>query len=528
MKNYKILLLICSLVVLASCKKTFTERGTLDGATLTNYYNTAEEVRSGTSTLYGLPWAGYENRAMDGIGDVMGGTEISGGSDDPPFSNFTMTATSVRIADAWKSLYKLNGWTGALIKALEDKKNAGASASYIDPALGECHFIKGTAYFYIARVWGAAPIVNDPGAIALSGDLNIPRYFEKDVLRYALEELKLAEANLPETDPQPGRLTKYSAKGMMAKLYLYRKDYDSAKIKAGEVIAYANSTGKIGLYPDYAAMFNTSSTNNHIESLFSTQHPATSNPWGSGNQLQPDRGPSNLQTSESAMWELYRPSLWILSRYEGGDLRRKGSVMEHGWSKLEWKPKNANANYNAFMANGYKYDTLQPVGDGGQKNDVRSNIAKYVVGPGAAFGGEQVLGMNTGKNTSHLRYADILLIYAEAVLGTSASTSDATALAAFNKVRNRAGLPSKTTITSDDIFNERIVEFAFEGDAWFDIKRQGFTKAKAIIASQNRGWIGNPVYVTSNFTEANMYLPIPVSEVIQDPELAKPPVAYYK
>lgn len=526
MKSIKILMIAAGAVtLLASCKKTFTERGTLDGATLTNFYNNAEEVRSGTSTLYGLPWSGYENRAMDGIGDVMGGTEISGGGDDPPFSNFTFTSNSVRVADAWKSLYKLNGWAGALIKAFEDKKAAGGSASYLDPGLGECFFIKGTAFFYIARAWGAAPIINDPGAIALSGNLNIPRYYEKDVLRFALEQLKKAEAMLPETDV-PGRLTKYSAKAMMAKLYLYRKDYDSAKTKAGEVIAYANSSGKIALYPDYAAMFNTSATNNNIESLFSTQHPVTSNPWGSGNQLQCDRGPSNLQTAEANMWELYRPSMWILSQYESGDLRRGGSVMEHGWSKAAWKPKNANAAYNSFMANGYKYDTIQPVADGGQKNDVRANIAKYVVGPGSGFGGEPVLGMNTGKNTSHLRYADVLLIYAEATLGTAASTADAQALSAFNKVRARAGLPAKTSITADDIFKERIVEFAFEGDAWYDIKRQGHTKAKAIVASQNRGWIGNPVYVT-NLTEANMYLPIPIGEVIQDPELAKAPVAYY-
>lgn len=527
MKKNKFIYLAGALILLASCKKSFTERGTLDGATLTNFYNNAEEVRSGTSTLYGLPWAGYENRAMDGIGDVMAGTEISGGSDDPPFSNFTMTSTSVRIADAWKSLYKINGWAGALIKAFEDKKAAGGSASYLDPALGECHFIKGTAFFYIGRAWGAAPIIEDPGAIALSGNLNIPRYYEKDVIRYALEELKKAEATLPETDPQPGRLTKYSAKAMMAKLYLYRKDYDSAKMKAGEVIAYANSTGKIGLMADYASMFNTSATNNHIEALFSTQHPNTGNPWGSGNQLQPDRGPGNLQTSEASMWELYRPSLWILSQYESGDLRRKGSVMEHGWNKAEWKPKNANTVYNSFMSNGYKYDTLQALGDGGQKNDVRANIAKYVVGPGASFGGEPVIGMNTGKNTSHLRYADVLLIYAEAVLAGGASTSDAAALAAFNKVRTRAGLPSKSSITADDIFHERIVEFAFEGDAWFDIKRQGYTKAKAIIATQNRGWIGNPVNAANNFTQDNLYLPIPIGEVIQDPELAKPPVAYY-
>ena len=513
-------LLLLPVLALYSCKKDFLDKPALDSTTLDNYYNTAEEARGLTSTLYGLPWSGYENRAMDAIGDVMAGNEYTGGGDDPPFINFSFASTSVRIADAWKVFYKIGGWTSEYMNALELKKSKGGDASFLDPAIAECHFFKGTVYFYIARIWGDAPIVNNPGGTILSGDFNIPRYYKADVLRFALEELKKAEAGLPETDI-PGRVTKYSAKGMMAKLYLYRKDYDSAKTKALEVM----NSGKYNLFADYGAMFNSSANNNNIESLFSIQHQLTGNPWGSGNQKNPDRGPGNLQTSEASMWELYTPSRDIIAAYESGDLRRKGSMMEHGWSNPSWKPKNSNATYNAFMANGYKYDTLQPVGDGGQKNQVRANIAKYVVGPGSAFGGEAVLGMNTGINTMMLRYADVLLIYAEAVLGTSPSTTDASALAAFNKVRQRAGLIQKTSLTLDDIMKERRIEFAFEGDYWFDIQRQGFAKAKQIIEAQNRGTFDFPQYVT--FTQNYMHLPIPAGEVLQDPALAQPPVAYY-
>ena len=510
-----------AVLVMAACKKSFTEKPSLDATTLANYYNTADDVRGLTSTLYGLPWAGYENRAMDAIGDVMAGNEYTGGNDDPPFLNFSFASTSVRIADAWKVFYKIGGWTSEYMKALEQKKSMGGNATFIDPGIAECHFFRGAVYFYIGRAWGDAPIITDPGKTALSGNFNIPRYYQKDVLRFALEELKLAEAGLPATDPQPGRLTKYSAKGMMAKLYLYLKDYDNAKAKALEVM----NSNQYELVADYAGMFNSSSFNNNKESLFSVQHQLTGNPWGSGSQKNPDRGPSNMQTDEASMWELYIPSVDMLNAYEFGDLRRKGSVMEQGWSKPDWKPKNANANYNTFMANGYKYDTIQKVGDGGTKNSTRSNIAKYVVGPGKTYGGETVLGMNTGINTIMLRYADILLIYAEAVLGTNGSTTEATALAAFNKVRARAGLVAKTSITKDDILHERRVEFAFEGDYWFDIQRQGFAKAKQIIEAQNRGTADAASKVT--FTEKYMFLPVPAGEILQDPELAKDPVSYY-
>jgi starch-binding outer membrane protein, SusD/RagB family len=524
---------VFTFISLASCKKAFLDnRGAQDGTTLANYYNTADEVRTLTSTLYsGLPWTGYEERAMPAIGDVMAGNELAGGGDDPPFINFSIASTSTRLSASWSSLYKVNGWAASYMKALEFKKSTGGDASFIDPAIAECHFFIGTCYFYLARAWGAVPIVTDPGTVALEGTASsIPRYLQSDVLRFASEQLSAAENGLPETDV-PGRLTKYSAKGMLAKLYLYRATalnapayYDSARVKAQEVI----SSGKYGLFPDYAGLFNSSANNNNIESLFAIQHALSgSSPWGGPSLLQPDYGPSNMSTSEANMWELYVPSLDLLQAYESGDLRRDGSIMEQGWTHPSWKPQiSGNAAYNTFMANGYVYDTIQPTSSGGQKNGVRANIAKYVVGPGKTYGGEAVLGMQTSLNTMFLRYADVLLIYAEAVLGTNASTSDASALAAFNAVRNRASLASKSTITKDDIFHERRVEFAFEGDYWFDIQRQGFAKASTIIAAQDRGFMGNPLHITT-FTTSMMYLPIPAGEIVSDPALSNDPVPYY-
>ena len=534
MKNRFIYIILILVATLASCDKSFIERPSLSGATVSNYYNNADEVRAATSTIYsGLAWSGFEERAMDAICDVMAGNELSGGTDDPPFQQFTVAGTAVRLSDCWKAFYKVNGWTSALISTLEQKKADGGDASYLDPAIAECHYLRGTVYFYIGRVWGDAPIITNPGDIALSGNFQIPRYYQADVLKFALEELKLAEAGLPESDV-PGRVTTWAAKAMMAKLYLYNKDYANAKAKAWEVI----QSGYYDLMTDYGSMFNTSANNNNIEAIFSIQHQCTMNPWGSGNQMNPDRGPSNLQTNEASMWDLYRPSLDMIAEYESGDLRRAGSMMEHGWSHPAWKPKKLpqddgsfkpdDAAYNTFMATGYKYDTVQNAAQGGYLNGPRANIAKYVVGPGSTYGGETVVGMNTGINFMVQRYADVLLIYAEATLGSAASTTDATALTQFNKVRNRAGLPSLTSLTLDDIMHERRVEFAFEGDYWFDIQRQGFTKAKAIIEAQNRATTKGaaPVYVT-NFTAAKMYLPIPASEILQDPLLSEEPVHYY-
>jgi hypothetical protein len=533
MKNRYIYIVLILAATLASCSESFIERPSLSGATVSNYYNTADEVRAATSTIYsGLAWSGYEERALDCIGEILAGNEHTWNGDDTPFQEVTVSATSVRLSDSWKAFYKVNGWTSSLMATLEQKKADGGDASILDPAIAECHFLRGTVYFYIARIFGHAPIVTDPGAIALTGDFNIPRYYQEDVLRFALEELQLAEEGLPETDV-PGRVTKYSAKGMMAKLYLYQKDYENAKAKALEVI----QSEQYDLFPDYRAMFSSSENNNNIESLFAIQHQCTMNPWGSGNQMNPDRGPSVLQTDEANMWELYRPSVDIINAYEPNDKRRAGSMMEHGWTMPDWKPQKLpqsdgsyttdDAAYNEFMKNGFRYDTVQPANQGGYLNATRATIAKYVVGPGSGYGGEPVIGMNSGINFMMLRFADILLIYAEATLGNSPSTTDASALQAFNRVRIRAGLPTKDELTIEDIMQERRVEFAFEGDYWFDITRQGYAKAKEIIEAQNRGTIpNNPRYI-ANFTEDDMFLPIPASEVLQDPKLDAEPEHYY-
>lgn len=507
-----------------SCSKDFTERSSLTSTTVDNSYNTSDEVRATTSTLYsGLPWAGFMSRGLDDIGDVMSGNAHSyeGNGDYRAFVVFSQSAATPLVSYCWTSFYKVGGWAASYLKAFELKKTLGGKAEILDPAIAECQFMLGVTYFYIVRAFGAAPIIDDPGKIAKEGNYNIPRYLKGDVLRYAIEQMEKAEAGLPESDV-PGRVTKYSAKAYLAKMYLYNKDYTKAAEKALEVI----NSGKYSLVSseNYAKMFNSSSMNNNIESIFAIQYQLTQNPWGAGNQLQCDRGPSNLNTSESSMWELFRPSLDFTAAFEPGDIRRPATVMEHGWTMPSWKPQTADPAYNAFMANGYVYDTTAG-SPARAASATGSNIAKYVVGPGAAFGGEQVLGMNTGQNFMLMRYADVLLIYAEAVLGNNASTSDGGALSAYNAVRTRAGLEAKSSITLDDIMHERRIEFAFEGDYWYDIQRQGFAKAKQIIESQNRGQVNAPLYVT--FNEVNMYLPVPASEILQDPELAKEPVPYY-
>lgn len=516
----------------ASCKKSFLENPSTSNPTLDIFYTNAEQVNGATGLLYNQPWADWFDKAFTSVGDVLGGTVtgVNGNAQYNSFFNFNIQSTDGLVATTWKACYKAAGTASILIKAFESKKAGATNTAYLDQGITEARFIRGFAYFYIGRTFGDAPIIDNPVALTAPGKDLIPRYFQKDVLRFALEDLKFAEANLPAVAYQPGRVTKYAAKGMMAKIYLYLKNYDSAKIKAKEVIDYANTSGAIGLYDDYNKMFTSSAANNNKESLFSLQWLTTLG-WDGGNRFQLYVGPQPLLApppTSGAGYSAVVPSLDLLdpvTGYTPGDKRREWSVMEQGFYKAEWK--------NESYPNGFSYDTT---GGADITNNIfiftstRASLQKYIVGPNRA--GEPV---NTSShsqiNTYILRYADVLLIYAEAMLAGAASTSEATALAAYNAVHNRAGLSSVAIIAIDDILHERKVEFAFEGDYWFDIQRQGFAKAKQIIEAQERGTYGRNKEVFSFkatlSSAALLYLPIPQAETVADPLLLQPAVPYY-
>jgi starch-binding outer membrane protein, SusD/RagB family len=527
MKSNKIAFLLITIVSLASCKKSFLDHPSANNPTLDTYYNTADQVRKATGYLYNSVWYDYQDKAFHAIGETLGGnmlTETGANYGSGSYNLFTVLSTDPLVLSSWQSLYKVAGNATVLANTFAQKKSGSGEVGYLNEGIAEARFMRGYAYFTIARVFGDVPIVDDPVALAGSGDYSVPRYFQKDVLRFALEDLKYASQNLPAAPSEKGRVSRYSALGMMAKLYLYRKDYDSAKAAAAQVIA----SNQYDLYPNYQEMFTSSKVNNNIESLFALQWIAAGG-YGFANPIQVYSAPSTLLkpvvgTGYSAVY----PTLDLLRSYDPNDKRRQWSVMEHGFTRADWK--------NANFPNGFKYDTTGTTYEDAThlRNGTRSNALKYVVGTGT---NGEALSSNGSSDicTYILRFADVLLIYAEATLGNSASTSDASALAAFNRVHNRGGNFNNvavTSITKALILKERRAEFAFEGDWWFDVQRQGFAAAQQIINAQERGTFngdGTVNHAAATLTNANqLFLPIPQSETVSDPKLNQPAVAYYK
>jgi len=155
-----------------------------------------------------------------------------------------------------------------------------------------------------------------------------------------------------------------------------------------------------------------------------------------------------------------------------------------------------------------------------------------------------------------MRLSEVYLIYAEAVLGNSATTTDVVAIDRFNKIHTRAGLGPiadpitgvPRPLTADDIIKERFIEFAMESMGWYDLVSLHYynpSKAYAILNSQDRGFykvipdvFPNPTQWTFkktpwattdrkiNANAGNFLLPIPAKEKSQAPNLAEPAVEY--
>ncbi len=136
--------------------------------------------------------------------------------------------------------------------------------------------------------------------------------------------------------------------------------------------------------------------------------------------------------------------------------------------------------------------------------------------PGGPFGTAD----DGTQHTYIIRYADMLLLKAEAKVNLGAY-ADAEAL--INQVRNRVSLPNVTTITSKEdgmnkVLKERLLELAFEGHRWFDLKRTG--KALEIIKARTNGQ-GSQLSYVNNLTEQRLLWPIPQSQMDNNPNLTQ-------
>jgi starch-binding outer membrane protein, SusD/RagB family len=530
----KFLIVLAVAVVLYGCNKNFLDRPPIDQVTSGNFYKTNEEIRAATGPLYNIVWFDYNDKAFMAFGEAKGGNLNS--NDRTAYIQFAVPSTDQgTLLPGYKSFYKIVAQANTVMAAIKNAQGSSASEEVKREGMAECRFMRALAYYYLVSNWGAVPIVYD-NVSQLSN--NLRRNNIEDVWKFIIHDLSYAAKNLPPVPYAQGRLSKWSAEGMLARMYLTRaglggagsrkqSDLDSARFYAGDVI---NNSG-LTLLSSYGNLFrgaynNSDHANPNPESLFSLQWAPTNSPWGINNSFQAYVAfdPAITQTGDG--WGAAQGISADLVKYYMANpqdsFRRKATAMFH----RDFYPElNQAGGGTTVTGTGMAY------------------IKKYVVGSPADNGGKGNF-MAAYINTYMLRLAEVYLIYAEAVLGNAASTSDVQALQAFNAVRTRAGLAPKTSITFADIFQEKRIEFAMEGIAWYEILRWYYfdpAAAKAYVLAQDRGnytityvtgTSGPRQYTTTyasqyfTFTDQTVYVPFPEVELNIAPGLSQPPVAF--
>lgn len=542
MIHNKYLITFICLTILSACSKDFLNRPPEDAIVDVNFYKTSDQVLAGTAPLYNIVWFAYNDKASHGIGDGRAGILMSGSYQ---VQNIRMQTTDVtpEVYSSWTSFFNVVAQSNMVISNLTQYTSPSVPEAVKQAGIAEGRFMRGLAYSYLVQNWGPVPIIVDNNVLLT--DTSITRNTVESVWEFIIRDIRFAAQNLPAAPLQKGRLTKWAAEGMLAKMFLTRagisgsrnqSDLDSAAWYANDVIMNSGAS----LMSNYEDLFMTKN-NNNPESLFALQWKYDGD-WGTQNSVQAFLAYGSEITGFGDGWggDL-GASLDQLKLYRSDDKRRKGTFMFPGdhYSYIHQSVDDPNNPGKKIV------QELQVPWNsvGTDRYNTRAWVKKYVVGRPEDNDGK-VTQQHTEINTYMLRLADVYLVYAEAILGNAASTSDSRALQYFNAVRTRAGVPVKASITADDIFVERRLELAMEGQAWYDIVRLHYynpSKALTLLNSQDRGSyriIPNAATnatswtITSDtpafypVTESNFLLPYPAAELTAAPNLRKPPVPY--
>jgi len=425
---------------------------------------------------------------------------------DYDFETFApITPTSGSIGPYWEAAYELVNRANIVLGKIEEAEGVYEDQSLKDTHQGEAFFLRGYMYFQLWNFFGShAPLVTE--RIQGSENISPPSSNEGDqwspeILDQAISDLQQAASLLPpEWDEENrGRVTSNSANGMLGKALVFRGTiFDNDSDFSDAISAFNNISGK-ALTSNYRDNFSVDAENN-VESLFEFQ---ASEPPGTDNVWLPNDFNQNVGT---------------MSTYYGfyeGDFSLFGAQTFIPTEKLK----------NRFDEDDPRIDFI--MGSIDQPLQDRGTIVKYV--RDGAKTGTNVGSLN---NPRLLRYADVLLLEAEALIQSGGSTSEAIAL--VNQVRERArntatpasAEPADYPTTESDpdvimdwIMNERFLELSGEDShRWFDLRRWH----RAGIIDLNNFDFSSVRSSTFNLdVNKHLFFPIPQSEIDTNPNVVQ-------
>jgi len=491
--KYKIIgILSVLLIFVSACKESFLDSVPIDKINTANYYQNDDDFNKAINGVYNAlePWA----QSMDFFPMIDIATPIaaSGGGRFGAFlwGNMAYTPTSSRMSQEWWPQY----WMGVaraneVIIKIEEKGSVITTPALRDRIHGEALFLRAYFYFYLTYLWGDVPLITGP----LSGDDVKPaRSPHAQVVEQMITDLKEAETLLPSVTEYRtssallGRVSKGAAMSLLGKVYCFEKRWSDAETELKKVIDsgdYKLTPGATGFIDQFWP-----EGENGIESIFEIQYAADvlqdrsnfyiayattagaginatgfgyTNPTDylvdlfetTGGYKVTSNWISNAASKDSFTFTSADPAFVPLKPFTNRDPRLMWTVMYQGSPYLAWK----------FPANTFTADLPK---------ETNYATVKYII--------PESTGSNGSQNEIVIRYADVLLLYAEALMEQAKLTDAATYV---NMVRQRPSVNMPVvpaSVVGDQgqlrqyIHEERIRELSLEyGHVFFDLRRWG-------------------------------------------------------
>ena len=468
----------------SSCSD-FLEQNPQTDLSENDFYKTADDILSAVNGAYSSLQEGdiYGNWYVFGeIPSDNTRNQLSGSvTTQNEFDQFYIDTQNSMIANFWKAAYKVINRTNTILGRIDGIEiNTELANRY----KLECKFIRALMYFNLVRVYGDVPLVLKE--ISISESYDILREPKENVYNQIIADLKEAQ-DLPVSysTAEDGRATQGAAKALLANVYMTLHKYAEAEtilaeiINSGRYSLLENTPGSLNI-DGYKNVFSPVNHNSK-EGIFEIQF--LKGGYGEGSNYANNFAPENSGTNVVAVGGTGGNNIQemdIYNAYEEGDLRRDFSM------SLGYYDNRKN---NEWVESRYVCKFMDvPY----QNNDASNN---YPV----------------------IRYADVILMYAEA-LNQNGKTAEA---CKYLNMTRRRGFGYQTTETSPVdlqttdkaqfalmVEQERRVELAFENHRWFDLIRTG----RAVEVMRSKGF---------SLNETNLICPIPQKQIDVNPKLTQ-------
>lgn len=471
--------LLSAVLLMVGCSKDFLDKKPTGQYTAETFYSSDAAVRKGTEPLYNKAWFDFNRRAIVGMGSYRA-NDAWNPYVSAEFARFQVTALTEDMGLAWSALYNVVTMSNATLYNMEQYCSDAVTESVKNVAIGECYLMRGWAYFYLLRGWGAN-ILFENNQDMVDNPIR-PLNTEADVLKFIIRDFRRAVEYLPESgvDNHP---SKYAAKAALAKALLAQSGWDASskgdhnrdEAVLKEVVSLCNEVigcGEYSLMSDYEDLFKAQNNDNSETILAMRWADPNSGEWGAMNALY----------SDLAFPEVTDVNVW------GGSLHASVDLID----LYNEDPADTIRRDATFFTPNEYYSYIKKADGGYTYAHNWMQCKKGVLGTKADVSPCNLAQMASPLNTYIQRLADVYLMKAEAIMGNADETSDGEALAAFNAVRQRAHVDPKSKITFEDLLRERRIEFCMEYFNWWDMVTYYRWKPQTMLDyfnnKQHRAW----------------------------------------